>query len=163
LARAHGATLFMTLLAGFDVLLARYTRQDDVVVGSFIAGRTRTELEGLIGQFANTLLLRTDLSDDPTFAALVDRVRDTTLEAFANQDVRVETLVEDLAPDRDLSRMPLCQVVLTHLNFKVASRRTESGAEVRRSGTKYDLVVYVTGEGSDAGLMLAAEYSSDLF
>ena len=163
LARSHGATLFMTLLAGFDVLLARYTRQDDVVVGSFIAGRTRTELEGLVGQFANTLLLRTDLSDDPTFADLVDRVRGTMLEAFANQDVRVETLVEELAPDRDLSRMPLCQVVLTHLNFRIASRRAESGAEVRRSGTKYDLVLYVTGEGSDAGLLLAAEYSSDLF
>jgi len=163
LAREHDATLFMTLLAALDVLLARYTRQGDLVVGSFIAGRTRTELEGLVGQFANTLLLRTDLSDDPTFAELLRRVRHTTLEAFANQDVRIESLVQELAPERELSRMPLCQVVLSHLNFRVASRRAETGAEVRRSGTKYDLVLYVTGEGSEAGLQLAAEYSSDLF
>ncbi|HEX6350007.1 MAG TPA: amino acid adenylation domain-containing protein, partial [Candidatus Dormibacteraeota bacterium] len=163
LARAHDATIFMTLVAALDVLVARYTRQSDIVIGSFTAGRNRTEQEALVGQFANTLLLRSDLGDDPSFGALLRRVRRTTLEAFANQDVRIETLVAELAPERDLSRMPLCQVVLAHLNFKAASRPADNTFAVRRSGTKYDLVLYVTGEGSEAGLQLSAEYSSDLF
>ncbi|MEP7104774.1 MAG: amino acid adenylation domain-containing protein, partial [Chloroflexota bacterium] len=162
LARAHNATLFMTLLAALDLLLARYTRRQDVVVGAFVAGRGRTELEGLVGHFANTVLLRTDLGDDPTFAELLRRVRHDALDAFAHQDVRVETLVRELAPDRDPTRMPLCQVVLSHLNFKVAGRPGRA-AEVRRSATKYDLVVHVNAEGVDGGLALAAEYSSDLF
>ncbi len=162
LARAHNATLFMTLLAALDVLLARYTRRQDVVVGAFVAGRGRTELEGLVGHFANTVLLRTDLADDPTFAELLGRVRHDALDAFAHQDVRVEALVRELAPDRDPTRMPLCQVVLSHLNFKGAAR-PEGGVDVRRSATKYDLVVHVNAAAADAGLTLAAEYSSDLF
>ncbi|MGZ4135759.1 MAG: condensation domain-containing protein, partial [Tumebacillaceae bacterium] len=94
------ATLFMTLLAAFHALLYRYTGQGDILVGTPIAGRTRTELESLIGFFVNTLVMRADVSDNPTFRELVDRVREGDLEAFANADVPFETVVERLNPSR---------------------------------------------------------------
>ncbi|HEY4590924.1 MAG TPA: condensation domain-containing protein, partial [Thermoanaerobaculia bacterium] len=111
LARRHGVTLFMVLLAGFLELLRRYTGEDDLAVGTPIAGRTRVEVEPLIGLFINTLVLRVILAGDPRVPGLLKRVRETTLSAYAHQEVPFERLVEDLVPERDLSRPPLAQVL----------------------------------------------------
>ena len=110
LARKEGATLFMTVLAGWQALLARWSGQDDVVVGTPVAGRTRTELEGLIGFFVNMLPMRLELGGDPTFAALVGRVRDRALGAYEHQEVPFERLVEELATERSLAHSPVFQV-----------------------------------------------------
>jgi amino acid adenylation domain-containing protein len=116
LSRKQGATLYMILLAAFQALLCRYSGQYDIAVGSPIAGRPRTETEPLIGFFLNTLVLRTDLSGQPDSLQLLQRVKETTLEAYANQDVPFEKLVEILLPQRDLSRSPLFQVMFVLLN-----------------------------------------------
>src|SRR5262249_27082726 len=110
LSRQKGLTLFMTLLAAFKTLLYRYTAQEDIVVGTPIAGRNRIELENLIGFFVNTLVLRTDFSGNPTFHELLDRVREVTLGAYAHQDLPFEKLVEELQPVRTLGNPPLFQV-----------------------------------------------------
>ena len=109
--RREGATLFMKLLAAFQALLHRYTGQDDIVVGSPIAGRTHVDTEGLIGFFVNTLVLRTDASGDPTFLELLQRVQRAALQAYDHQEIPFEKLVEELRPPRDSSRNPLFQVV----------------------------------------------------
>ncbi|GAA6615938.1 non-ribosomal peptide synthetase [Scytonema sp. NUACC26] len=119
LSRREGVTLFMTLLAAFQTLLYRYTQQEDIVVGSPIANRNRSEIEGLIGFFVNNLVLRTDFSGNPTFQELLGRVREVTLEAYAHQDCTFEKLVEELHPERDLSRHPLFQVVFSLQNTPV--------------------------------------------
>ena len=113
LAAANNATLFMALLAGWYVLLYRYSGQEEILVGAPIANRNRPEQEGLIGLFMNMLVLRGDLSGQPSFRGLVSRVRTTTLEAFANQEYPLEKLVEKLRPERDWSRTPFYQNMLS--------------------------------------------------
>ncbi len=133
LGRREGATLFMTLLAAFTVLLHRYSGQDDVAVGVPTSGRTRPEFEQLIGFFVNTLVLRVDLSGAPTFAALLARVRRTALDAYAHQDLPFEKLVEQAAPRRDPSRNPLFQVLFTLVNRSFVEWNF-AGIETSRSG-----------------------------
>ena len=107
--REH-ATLFMTLLAAFKALLCRYTGQTDILVGTPIAGRTQTQTENVIGFFANTLVMRTDLSGDPTYRELLARVREVSLAAYAHQHIPFEKLVQELRPERLVSHTPLFQV-----------------------------------------------------
>ncbi len=155
----------MVLLAGFQALLQRYSRQDDLLVGSPVAGRGRSELERLIGFFVNTLVLRGDLAGDPGFAELLARVRGTSLGAYAHQDVPFERLVEELRPKRDLSRSPLFQVMLTHqgMPFKVPDLPgLAASALPLASGTaKFDLTLALAEE--TAGLAAALEYDASLF
>jgi amino acid adenylation domain-containing protein len=116
LSQREGVTLFMTMLAAFQTLLYRYTQQEDITVGSPIANRNRSEIEGLIGFFVNSLVLRTDLSGNPTFRELLSRVREVALGAYAHQDLPFEKLVEELHPERNLSQNPLFQVVFALQN-----------------------------------------------
>jgi non-ribosomal peptide synthetase component F len=120
----------MTLLAAFQVLLQRYSGQDDIAVGVPIAGRSRPELEGLIGFFVNTLVLRGDLSGDPSFAEYLARVRARALDAYAHQDLPFEKVVEELAPSRDLSRNPLFQISFALQNTPPPDWRLD-GLDVR--------------------------------
>ena len=165
LSQREGVTLFTTVLAAFQTLLSRYTGQDDIVVGSPIAGRTRTETEGLIGFFVNTLALRTDLSGDPTFRELIRRVREVTLGAYAHPDIPFEQLVEELQPERDMSRTPIFQVALAMQNVphhELKLRGLTLRAEPADSATaKFDLTLFVTERGD--GLRVAMEYCTDLF
>ena len=163
--RREGATLFMTLLAAFQVLLHRYNGQEDIAVGSPIAGRGRTELEGLIGFFVNTLVLRSDLSGNPRFRDLLGRVRESALGAYTHQDLPFEKLVEELAPARDMSRNPLFQVLFVLQNAPSAAFALE-GVEVSRlplegHSAKFDLSLSV--RESAVGLHASWEYTSDLF
>ncbi len=163
--RSEGATLFMTLLAAFNVLLSRYTAQEDVSVGTPIAGRTSAEVEGLVGFFINTLVLRTDTSGDPTFRELVGRVREVTLGAYAHQEVPFEKLVEELQPEREMSRTPLFQVMLV-LNTWSGQGLRLAGVEVEGLGVasqtaKFDLSLSLSE--TEAGLSGSLEYDADLF
>jgi len=165
LSRRHGATLFMTLLAGFAALLHRATSADDLAVGTPIAGRTRAETEALIGLFVNTLVLRTGLAGDPEMSGLLDQVRETTLSAYAHQEVPFERLVEELAPERDLSRPPLVQVLLVLHNAPSVPQELPGLAltvTALETGTaKLDLAcAFIETEQGLAGTF---EYSPDLF
>ncbi len=165
LSRSEGATLFMTLLAAFQALLARYTGQDDIVVGSPIAGRTRMETEGLIGFFVNTLVLRTDLSGDPTFRELLRRVREVAFGAYDHQDLPFERLVEELQPERRLSHSALLQVMFTLQNAPAPIPRL-AGLEVEpepieRGVAKFDLSLFLRDDVE--GLRALLEYNTDLF
>jgi amino acid adenylation domain-containing protein len=165
LAQAEGCTLFMVVLAAFDVLLARYAGCEDVVVGTPVAGRPRTELEGLIGFFVNTLVLRTDLRGNPRFRELLQRVKHTTLDAWMHADVPFEQLVEVLKPPRSTGRSPLFQV-LFNLHNEPAGRLELSGLEatplaIDRGTAKFDLSVSLSETA--AGLAVSFEYSTDLF
>ena len=165
LSQRHGGTLFMTLLAAFQVLLHRYTGQDDIAVGSLIANRNRVEVEGLIGFFVNILVLRTDLSGDPSFRELLERVREVALGAYAHQDVPYEKLLEELRPPRDLSRNPLFQVMIVLHNTPQQGMElpglTVTPLEIDPGTARFDLTLefWETPEG----LRGRFEYSTDLF
>jgi amino acid adenylation domain-containing protein len=165
LSRQKGATLFMTLLAAFQTLLCRYTGQKDIAVGTPIANRSRIEFEGLIGFFLNTLVLRTDLSGDPSFEDLVDRVREMTLDAYTHQDLPFEKLVEELQPERDLNRNPLFQVLFVlHNNPPIDPKFSGlalSPVQVEAETAKFDLSLFITP--AEEGLLGTLAYSTDLF
>jgi amino acid adenylation domain-containing protein len=161
----QGVTVFMTLLAAFDVLLQRLSGQDDVVVGTHLAGRDHAELEDVVGPFVNTLPLRTDLSGDPTFRDLLARVRTTVLDAFADRDVPFERLVEGLRGPRDVGRPPVVQVVLNMYTFD-EPRLVLPGLEAEplaepTPGSGYDLTLYARER--DGRLHLDAVHDADLF
>jgi amino acid adenylation domain-containing protein len=165
LAREADATLFMVLLAGFDLLIHRLSGRDDVVVGSPIAGRMHGEVEGLIGFFVNTMALRTDLSGDPSFRELVARVRETTLEAYAHQDLPFERVVEAVQPDRALSHNPIFQVAFALLNVPAETvplpGLTLRLEEVDSGTSKFDLFLEMEEQGER--LLGRLEYATDLW
>jgi amino acid adenylation domain-containing protein len=158
-------TPFMILLAVFQVLLYRYSGQEDVVVGSPIANRNRAETESLIGFFVNTLVLRGDLSGNPSFKGLLSRVRDVCLEAYAHQDLPFEKLVEELRPERDLSRNPLFQVIFAFQNTPRAlpqvSGISVEPVEIQTVTSPFDLSLYLRER--DGKFIGGFEFSTDLF
>jgi proline-specific peptidase len=163
LSQREGVTLFMTLVAAFQTLLMRYSGQEDVVVGTPIAGRTRAEIEPLIGFFVNTLVLRTDLSGDPTFLELLARVKEVTLGAYAHQDLPFERLVEELQPVRRTSHNPLFQVMFTLQTLPTLDGPTAASDddEIVEGIAKFDLTVGFARD--DRGLLGSIEYATDLF
>jgi amino acid adenylation domain-containing protein len=161
LAQREGVTLFMASLAGFKALLARYTGVEDVIVGSPVAGRTREELEPVIGYFINTLVLRTDLAGNPTFREMLARVRDTALDAFAHQDVPFEQIVAELQLPRDLSRSPVFQIVFVLQNSPKSVEVKPDMTLTASGGTMFDLTLTLVEVKQ--GLQVTAEYNVDLF
>ncbi|MEM8961757.1 MAG: non-ribosomal peptide synthase/polyketide synthase, partial [Acidobacteriota bacterium] len=166
LVQAEGGTVFMGLLAIFSALLGRWSGQNDFAIGTPIAGRTRAEMEPLIGFFINTLVLRVDLEGDPTLRQLLERARETTLDAYSHQDVPFERLVAELEPDRDLAHPPLFQVMLSLQNapFEQVSLDEEVMVEPVSSESttaKFDLQLSF-GQSPD-GLRGGIEWNTDLF
>jgi amino acid adenylation domain-containing protein len=164
LSRAHGATLFMTLLAGYAVLLSRYSGQDDIVVGTPAANRTRTELEPVIGYFVTMLALRIDLSGDPSFLELLDRVRQATMGAYVHQDLPFTTLVDALRLERDPSRSPVFQTGFTVQDSQdgaFSSTLRVDVDDVPTATAKTDLSLFVTESADRLGLGM--EYAVGLF
>ena len=165
LSRREGATLYMTLLAGFTLLLSRYTGQKDLLVGTPVANRNRVETEEVIGFFVNTLVLRADLTGDPSASELLGRLRECSLDALAHQELPFERLVEELRPERDLSRNPLVQVMFALQNTPLAPIQlpglTQRRLEVDPGIAQVDLTLDV--QESDEGLSALFEYATDLF
>ncbi|MCW2917361.1 MAG: non-ribosomal peptide synthetase [Actinomycetia bacterium] len=167
--REHDATLFMVLLTGFVALMARYTRQDDMVIGTPVAGRVQPELESLIGLFVNTLALRARYDDDADFRTLLARVRGSFLDAYSHQELPFERLVEVLRPDRSLSHSPLVQVFFDLQSAPTASvewpdlrlRPFAGGSELLGTTAKFDLSLTMGEAGG--GLEANVEYNTDLF
>ena len=165
LSRREGATLFMTLLTAWQILLSRYSGQTDICVGAPIAGRTRAEVEGLIGFFVNMLVIRGDLSGDPRFTGALSRVKEACLGAYAHQDLPFEKLVEEINPERDLSRSPLFQVMMALQNagreqFQISGLKM-NGIEEEVAVTKFDLTLVLTEERECIRGCL--DYSRDLY
>ncbi|MEM7555067.1 MAG: amino acid adenylation domain-containing protein [Cyanobacteria bacterium P01_A01_bin.84] len=165
LSQKSGCTLFITLLAAFQTLLYRYSNQEDIVVGSAIANRNRSELEGLIGCFANTLALRTDLSGSPSFRELLQQVKDVALGAYAHQDLPFEQLVDELKLTRSLSYTPLFQVMFLLQNAPIQALQLEdlSWSPITNDSdtAKFDLTLSMSE--TDNGLIGNFEYNRDLF
>jgi amino acid adenylation domain-containing protein len=165
LSRAHGVTLFMTLLAAFQCLLHRYTDHDDVAVGSLIANRNRIQTERLMGMFANTIVLRTDLSGGPDFAEVLRRVRQVTLDAYRNQDLPIEEILRVLQVPRGSDRNPLFQVmfVLQNASARAPALPGLSACfmDVNPNIARFDLVLELVDDGAHVGGWI--EYSTDLF
>lgn len=165
LSRREGVTLFMTLLAAFDIIVARHTGSEVIVVGSTIAGRGRPEIENLIGFFINALPLRVDLAGNPTFTALLKRVREVCLDAYTHQELPFERIVEAINPQRDLSRNPLFQILFNLADSSDRVLRLR-GCEVTRQSffdreAKFDLTLYAPEK--DGAIELAIVYNTDLF
>jgi non-ribosomal peptide synthetase component F len=161
---SENATLYMTLLAAFNVLLHRYSHQEDLCIGSPVASRNRAEIEGLIGLFVNTLVMRTDLSGNPTFRELLCRVRQTALDAYAHQDVPFEMIVDAVQPQREMSRTPLFQVMFdlqpsTQTLLQLPGLSVEL-MEIENGTAKFDLMMMVE---QGAQLKVTLEYNTDLF
>ena len=161
----HRASLFMTALTAYTALLSRYTGQDDITVGTFIANRTRPETENLIGFFVNTLVLRTDTSGDPTFAELLGRVRETCLGGYAHQEIPFELLLAELQPERDLSRTPLFQTMLVVQNAPMPPLQL-AGLQLDllplpSTRSNFDLTIWITEHGDR--LEATFDYNTDLF
>ena len=165
LSRGEGVTLFMSLLAVFQLLLWRYSRHEDIAVGTPVANRTRAETEDLIGFFVNTLVLRTDMSGNPTFRELLQRVRETALGAYAHQDIPFEMLVEELAPERNLFVTPLFQVMFALENAplpEVEAHGLKMRPEALAGDTaKFDLALGIVE--TPLGLIADWQYRSELF
>ncbi|MEM7552754.1 MAG: amino acid adenylation domain-containing protein, partial [Cyanobacteria bacterium P01_A01_bin.84] len=165
LSRDSGTTLFMTLYAAFSTLLYRYSGQSDILIGSPIANRNRSEIEALIGFFVNTLVLRTQFEDNPSFSELLVQVRETTLKAYEYQDVPFEQIVEVLQPKRSLSHSPLFQVMFVLQNAPIGKVElpgvTLSQLEQDTTVAKFDLTLSMTE--TDQGLVGEWEYNTDLF
>jgi len=166
IARREEATLFMVLLAGFAALLSRYSGQEDMLIGTAIAGRQRAELEKMIGFFVNTLVIRTDLRRNPSFRELVNRVREAMLGAYAHQDVPFEKLVEELQPERSLSNNPLFQVLMVMQNLPHGGAMPLQGLylewfDVEEASAKFDLSLVVAE--NEKGMKCTFLYSTDLF
>nr|WP_276510167.1 non-ribosomal peptide synthetase [Longimicrobium terrae] len=166
LARAEGATLYMVVLAGFKLLLGRYSGADDIVVGTPIAGRTRSEVEQVVGLFMNTLVLRTDMSGDPTFRELVGRVRETVLGGYEHQDVPFERVIAELRPERSLSHSTLFQVLFQLDTAGEGGVPSFGGVQVHQMPREADtakldlaLMLHAHAGGITGGL----QYSTDLF
>lgn len=162
----EGVTLFMTLLAVFKTLLYCYTSQEDILVGSSVAGRTKADIKGLIGFFINTLVLRTDLSGNPSFQELLKRIRKVALWGYAHQDLPFEKLVEELQPQRDLSYNPLFQAMFILQNAPIPTAvslpgLTLSPLELDSGTSKFDLKLSLWE--SSEGLNGSLEYKTDLF
>jgi amino acid adenylation domain-containing protein/thioester reductase-like protein len=162
----NGSTLFMGVLAAYQVVLSRLTGQHDIVVGTPVAGRTHADLDAIAGLFVNTLALRTSLANNPSFTELLGRVRETTLNGLEHQDLPFERLVEALAPDRSLGHAPVAQVQLVFQAERLERLRL-AGTTVRVRGvftdtSKVDLTVYAEVE-PDGRLALVLEYRTDLF
>ncbi|MEV0007135.1 amino acid adenylation domain-containing protein [Streptomyces sp. NPDC047973] len=166
LGKQHGATVHMVLLAAFQLVLSRFSGQRDFAVGSPVAGRPEPELEGLIGMFVNVLPLRARLDGDPTFGELLDRTRETCLEAYAHQELPFAQLVSELNVERDVSRSPVFQAVLAIQNYASASQAVELPLEaepfgLHAAGTRFDVELFLM-EWPE-GLRGAFNYNTDLF
>ena len=165
LSQQEGVTLFMTLLAAFKILLYRYTSQEDIIVGSAIAGRNRSETKGLIGCFVNTLAFRTDLRDNPSFRKFLTQVREVAINAYSHQDLPFEKLVKELQIERDLSRTPLFQVMFalqkTVMQSLELSGLTLIPLEVHNGTAQFDLTLEL--EETSKGISGWFEYNTDLF
>ncbi|MHB2147695.1 amino acid adenylation domain-containing protein [Calditrichota bacterium LG25] len=165
LAQQNNTTLFMTLLSAFYALLYRYSNQDDICVGTPIANRNRAETEGLIGFFVNTLVLRNDLSGEPSFKEILERTRSMALEAFSNQDLPFEMLVEELQPERSMSHTPLFQVMFVYQNaldgaLQLPDLKVEP-LPLRNENAKFDLTLTVAELADE--FALDVEFDTDLF
>lgn len=165
LSNQENVTLFMTLIAAFKTLLYRYTGQTDLLVGSPIAGRNHSEIEGLIGCFVNTLVFRTNLAGNPSFRAVLGRVRQVALDAYTHQDLAFEHLVDALQLDRSLSHTPLFQVMFEFGNTPISTVEipglTLNLVETDSMTAKFDLTLSM--RETDAGLVGSFEYNTDLF
>jgi amino acid adenylation domain-containing protein len=185
LAHRFGATRFMVMVAGLSILMHRLSGQQDVALGTPISNRNLPELENLIGYFTNTLVLRVDLAEDPTVADVVERTRETALGAFAHQDIPFERLVDEIKPDRDLSRHPLFQVLIVQLGGSSQSGNETAGnpgtpetgegsgqdsgllihspvfAEPEKTAVDYDLEIYISEHVQ--GLLVAWCFKTELF
>lgn len=163
--RREGITLFMLFVGAFQVLLHRYSGQDEILVGTTTANRRDALLEEMIGFFANTLVLRADLSGDPTFREFLRQVRETALNAYAHQDIPFEMLVEELQPERDMSRNPVFQTMVILQNTPLPrlelSELTLSAMRIENSTAKFDLLLALAE--TEKGLTVSVEYNSELF